>query len=489
MPRPQRARQLTIVSLLLAAILVPFALMVLVLASEDDAKPPRRHFAFEFTLRLDDSPQYAALRSDVFRDHLGAGEIGLDLEHDRGDPLRRLQAMQRGEAQLAVFRADQLLQANAQLEGTPAQIVAVLAESDGAEALAAHEDALPYLDGLAAPEVRLVQLPGSRGAFMARAALPELGLGQLLADALELEDSAALAEQLRAPDRSLPRVYALQQPLTARAQGLEIPQILFESSRLQGYLLDLLVVENGFLNEHPQAVQAALGAWFHATSQLAEQGGAEELLLQDRRQRRSPLEPVLVDELAASMRWVGAHENFARFGLSAQGHGLLPLEDCLRNVGDLLPDLAADGPFPIDRSSLAALQASSDASPSAEPAALPTPLPALPAGRWDGLAEHGRLPVEPVLFAAESDQPTADGQARLRQVARRLRGLPGYYVTVLAATPPDSGPQGQARALRRAQAVVHALRQAGVNAARIRAATTQQANEAPLAFVLSRRAR
>jgi len=119
-------------------------------------------------LALDSFSGYAVLRSEKFRAPLLEQGIRLHLVDDEAVYSDRIKKLESGETPLAVFTIDALITNSAVIKDTPATIVMLIDDSQGADAMVAYKKALPDLAALNHEETRIVLLPDSPSETLAR---------------------------------------------------------------------------------------------------------------------------------------------------------------------------------------------------------------------------------------------------------------------------------------------------------------------------------
>ena len=111
-------------------------------------------YTHEVTIAADLFSGYAVLRSAQMRDNLKASGIRLTMEDDKADYGARLEALEDGDVQMAVYTIASLLMAGANAGGFPASIVMVIDETKGADAVLAYKDAVGSLQDVEDPDAR-----------------------------------------------------------------------------------------------------------------------------------------------------------------------------------------------------------------------------------------------------------------------------------------------------------------------------------------------
>ncbi len=450
----------------------------------------------ELVIGADSFSGYAVLRSELMKQQLKGAGLRLTVQDDGGDVNRRLQALQEGRLQLAAFTVDSFVTAGARLKDFPATAVLVLDESQGADAIVANQAAVASLQDLNRADARLVLAPGSPSEFLARVVIAHFNLPNLPPDWLISADGPqAVFNQARAAQPAERKAFVLWEPFVSRVLAQPGFHVLLDSSRLKGYVVDVLVAQRQFLKEHPEQVRAVVEAYLraaHATGQRAD--GWVELVRDDAaRTGGERLDASQAARVVAGIHWKNTLENYAHFGLVPGGNPGYPphLEDIIGNIIEVLlktraleadplagkyhtlfyPQLLAElktaGFHPSRGIDLIQGMAPStdDLAPiRTEPAAQ-----ALTPEQWAGLQPVGELRVEPIVFTRGSANLSVQSDRDLANLAKRLQSYPNLYLRVLGHTRAEGDPQAnRALAQARAEAAAAALRSHGVRPERLR---------------------
>ena len=105
-------------------------------------------YTHELSIAADLFSGYAVLRSAQMRDNLKLEGIRLTMVDDGADYGARLEALEDGDVQMAVYTIDSLLMAGAKAGGFPASIVMLIDETKGADAVLAYKSAVASLQEL-----------------------------------------------------------------------------------------------------------------------------------------------------------------------------------------------------------------------------------------------------------------------------------------------------------------------------------------------------
>jgi len=450
----------------------------------------------ELVLAADSFSGYAVLRSEPLKQQLKSAGIRLTVQDDRGDVNARLKALQDGRFQFAAFTVDSLLTAGARLKDFPATIVLVLDESKGADAIVAHKSAVASLQDLNHPDARIVLTPNSPSEFLARVVIAHFNLPNLPSNWLVPADGPQAAfAQLRATRPAERKAFVLWEPYVSRALAQPGFQVLLDSSKLKGYVVDVLVAQRQFLKEHPDKVRAVIEAYSRAAYAIGQQPDGFLQLVRDDASR-SGAESLDADQarkVVAGIAWKNTLENYAHFGLltGAAAGGVSHLEDVIGNIVEVLLKTRALETDPLDgkyhtlfypqilaelkaanfhpAKGLNLIQGVAPSTSDLDPIRADPTAGALTPEQWAALRPVGELRVEPIVFTRGSANLSVQSERDLAALARRLQSFPNFYLRVLGHTRAEGDPEAnRALAQARAEAAAAALRAQGLRAERLR---------------------
>ena len=450
----------------------------------------------EIVLAADSFSGYAVLRSEAMRQELKTRQIRLSVQDDKADYAARLKALQDGKIQLAVFTVDSLILAGARLGDFPATIVLVIDETKGGDAMVARRDAVASVQDLNHPDARIVLTPNSPSEFLARVVIAHFNLPSLPDKwAIEAAGAKAVFNQLRAAKPGEKKAYVLWEPYVSKALEQPGVQVLLDSSKLQGYIVDVLVAQREFLRDHPDKVKAVVEAYCRAAYAYSQRpDGLAQLVRDDARLTGAEsLDEAQARQVVQGIRWKNTLENYAHFGLAAApvNSGVPHLEDIVDNIVDVLvktkalpsDPLAGKHPTLFYREILADLQRDKfhpGKGVSLIPGLAPDPTvaeqvraeqeaKALRPEQWEKLQPVGELRVEPIVFSRASANLSVQSDRDLQALARRLRSFPQFYLRVIGHTRAEGDPEAnRALALARAEAAAQFLRGQGMGTDRMR---------------------
>jgi outer membrane protein OmpA-like peptidoglycan-associated protein/ABC-type taurine transport system substrate-binding protein len=431
------------------------------------------------------------------RDLLKQKGIRWTVQDDGADYDARIKALERGSIQMAVFTIDSFIAAGARLGEYPGTIVLVLDETKGADAMVAYKDAVPSIQALDHESARIVATPNSPSEFLARVVLAQFSLPRMPSKWLENADGAgAVFQKLRGADKNAKRAYVLWEPYVSRALDIDGVEVLLDSSRMSGYIVDVLVVQRRFLADYPDIVRDVVEAYLRASYSYNQgRSGLVKLVMDDAAQTGSDrLSTEQAERLVDGIQWKNTLENYAHFGLVSgnQAQGLQHVEDMIANITDVLvtTDALSSNPVAGKASTLfydqivrdlhaqefhpgKKLNVIAGAGPGTqdlEAARGAANLRKLSDAEWERLIPVGEMRVPPIAFARGTSRLNVQSERELQFLAKRLQSLPGYYLTVVGHARAQGDADANLKlANDRAAAAAQALRENGLHANRIRA--------------------
>jgi hypothetical protein len=478
------------------------------LVGETSSHPLHKHHV---RLALDSFSGYAVLRSEEFKNELGALGVGVTLVDDKADYAARLQSLKSGETPLAVFTIDALIKASADAGELPGVIVMVIDETIGADAMIAYKQGLKNIDALNRADARIVVTRDSPSETLARVVIGTFRLPSLPADCWVAGDGAAgVYQQFIQAQPSEPKAFVLWEPYVSKALENPGAHVLMDSSRFRGYIVDVLVAERNFLKNDSAGIVSNVvkayqtAVWKHQRTE----SGMVKLVSQDAEAAGEPLAPAQAQKLVQGIWWKNTQENFEHFGLRLAGdtqarpEGLQPLDEMIRKITKVLVDTKANaedptgghperlyydkilGPLLTNRWHPSALSGVGDDAIRSQGGARP-----LSEAEWGRLAPVGHLSTEAIVFRRAGAELLPSGEATLDKLIDTLRSWPHYYLIVRGHARMEGDAEANKRlADERAKAVAAHLAQHGIAEHRVRAfgaETTATGGEAQtVTFVL-----
>ncbi len=456
--------------------------------------------AIPLRLAADSFSGYCLLRSPELSSRLARQGIALTVVDDAADYMARLRALQAGEVEMAVFPVNSLIQCGSRLGAFPARIVYVLDETVGADAIVAWKSGAGSIGALNSAAARFVLTPDSPSEFLARVVIASFNLPALPRDQWlsAAPGSAAVYQRFRSESRQLPYVYAMWEPEVSRALADPEAHVLLDTSKLRGYVVDVLTVRRQFLLENYALVRTLVEEY--ARTAYAARERMAEAVESDSQASPAAVSRAEAEAIAKGIRWKNTLENYAHFGLGTGG-GLDDLSTIVRKVTDVLVrtealprDPLAGSAERLDDSRIVSdmkasgfhpghavnLLAGAGAEGSDEHLRGAEAVTALTDAEWATLATVGEMRVDPILFGRGNARLGVQGEQALSALAGTLASWPRYYLSVTGRVRPgDDQAAALSLAQARAEAVAASLTAKGVAPQRVRIAAEIAQSDMP----------
>ncbi len=454
-------------------------------------------YSDEVTIAVDSFTGYSILRSDGMRDLLKQKGIRWTVNDDGADYNDRIKALRDDRVQMAVFTIDSFIAASAKINEFPGTIVLVLDETKGADAMVAYKSAVGSIQDLDNESAKIVATPNSPSEFLARVVLAQFSLPRMPEKWLAQADGAGdVYRKLKGADKKAKRAYVLWEPFVSQALDIDGVEILLDSSRMSGYIVDVLVVQRRYLADHPDIVRAVIEAYLRTSySYGQDRNSLIKLAMDDAKKTGSDrLTKEQAERLVDGIQWKNTLENFAHFGLvrDNRAQGLQHVEDMIANITDVLMttkalnanpvagkastlfydqivrDLYDEGFHPAKK--LNVIEGAGPGIGDLESARGTAELRKLSDADWDRLIPVGEIRVPPIAFARGTARLNVQSDRELQSLAKRLQALPGYYLTVVGNARAEGDADANLKlATDRAHAAAEALQSKGLHVNRIRA--------------------
>jgi outer membrane protein OmpA-like peptidoglycan-associated protein len=445
------------------------------------------------TLALDSFSGYAVLRSPEFKTLLGQKRIRVNLLDDGANYSERVEALRRGDTDLAVFTIDALLKVCASLNELPGSIVAIIDETRGADAIVAYKSAIPNVDAMNAANTRMVLTPDSPSETLARVVMMHFSLDNLdQRPFIEATDAEDVYKRYRAAKPDEPLAFVLWEPFVSKVLENPNTHVVVDSSRFRGYIVDVLVANRDYLHKNPDVVRDVVGCYFRAAYSYRDK--MVDLVLADARETGAPLNDKQAANLVNGIWWKNTQENFAHFGMQ-QNQPVQLLEDMIANLNRVLLGTQAMDRDPTNGKPtdlyydgvLRELQ-TSNFHPALDQETVRddrVELPALSDAEWQKLVPIGTLQVPQLVFARGTARLTGRSTAILDELIQTLNTSPQYYLEIRGNASRVGDLEANTElAKQRAAAAQAYLVEAGVSSPRMRAVAGEPSGATSVSFVL-----
>ena len=276
-----------------------------------------QRYAHEIKVAHDSFPGYAILRSPAVKNLLDRRGMKLTFVDDKADYVGRMRGLKSGKHQMAVFTIDAYLKAGSAIGEFPGSIVLVIDESKGADAIVAYQRGVPQIPSLSHPRARIVITPDSPSETLARIMINKMSLPSLPNNwAVEANGAEAVYKKLKSADADEPHAYVVWEPYVTKALAIDGVHLLLDSSKLKGYIVDVLVVQREFLSANAELVTHVVQAYLRANYDYHNQGdGLVSLIEADAKQYGDALNRTETLKLVEGIEWRNTMENYAHFGV------------------------------------------------------------------------------------------------------------------------------------------------------------------------------
>lgn len=459
-------------------------------------------YEHEINIAADSFSGYAVLRSDAMKQWMSEHQIKLNIIDDQANYSQRLENLQRGTTQLAVFTIDSYLKAGAKAGAFPGSIILVMDETQGGDALVAHESSFKSIQELNAPSTRIVLTPESPSEFLARVILAHFSLPNMSSDWMTGEDgSGRVLNNLRQSAPASNKAFVMWQPHVAQALKEPGYKVLLDSSQLKGYIVDVLVAERAFLKNNQELIQTFAEGYFRSLYQYQnKENGLQNLVITDAKQLDAEkLDTDLANAVVKGIHWKNTMDNYAHFGIgqSARADSHSHLEDIIGNIVEVLLKTKSIASDPLNGQYntlfydqiMVALESNNFhpgqdlhlitgmAPEQRKPTEINQPL-ALTESQWDRLIPVGVLQADAIGFVRGSSNVSRSSKRAITALSKKLQSFPNFYLKVIGQTRAEGDAAANERlAAARAKAVAEMLKQHGVPEWRIRTKASPSTRE------------
>lgn len=447
----------------------------------------------EVSLALDSFSGYAVMRSREFASMLRRRGVKLNLVDDGANYSRRLASLRDGETQMAAFTIDALIKTSAAAGTTPATIVAIIDETQGADAMVAAKSTIRNVDDLNHPDVRFVVTPDSPSETLTRVVLNTFALDKVAANPFVMaKDARDVFELYRQSPKNSRQVFVLWEPYVSEILANEEMGVVIDSSRFNGYIVDCLVADRDFLVKHADVAQAVVESYFQTLYEFRDADAMTNLVIQDAG-TESPLTGAMAKKLSEGIRWKNTQENFAHFGL----RGDTPVQHIadmidnitrvLMNTGAIKIDPVAGQPNRLYYEKILRQLSQDGFHPGSETEEIRAAgeLEPLSDAQWQSLSPVGTLSVRDLVFPRGTDTLTQPSELTLDELVETLKNWPQYYVIIQGnASLAGNAQANKTLAQSRAIAAEKYLVRHGVSPRRIRAVGVEPSGVSRVTFKL-----
>jgi outer membrane protein OmpA-like peptidoglycan-associated protein len=458
-----------------------------VLALQTGSEGKYKH---EVRLAADSFSGYCILRSSEMADRLGKQGIKFSVLDDGADYMKRIKALREGDVEMAVFPINSFIQCGAQLGEFPASIIYIVDETKGADAIVALKRSVPDISALNSSDARIVLTPDSPSEFLARVMIASFNLPDLSERKWMIKANGAseVFKKFRGASGSKRIAYAMWEPYVSKALREKDAHVLLDSSKLKGYIVDVLVARREFLIEDYEVAKEVLASY--ARTAYVNQGKMVDVVIADAKAAGDSIGKSDAVQMVKGIEWKNTLENYAHFGLQGDSHSLEDIEDIIIKITDVLIKTGALEEDPLNGAPNSLyfnklvkdmkddrfhpgreinVITSMDTGDSDERVREVRKLVKLTAAQWESLVTVGELRVKPITFGRGTSRISIQSEHELESLAGTLNSWPQYYLTVTGRVRPGGDAEAALQlAKARADATVQMLVAKGTAIEKIR---------------------
>lgn len=288
---------------------------------------------------IDSFSGYSTFRSLTFSEEAAKQSIRVEFVDDNANYKERLVNLANGNLDMAVFTIDGLIKTTAEFNDFPATIIAVIDESRGADAMVGVGSKFPNIDSINDPDVKIVCVADSPSETLSRIVMSNFKLERLGKNPFEFVSSPnELYKKYQTAKPSDKKIFVTWEPYISKIKENPDYNILMDSSKFHGYILDVIVSRRDFVIKNPQLVEKFLKSYFSANFQNKQ--NMSQILLEDSKNSGDVLKKEQAEGLYKTIWFKNTQENFGHFGI-VQGTGLQHIDDIIRNIIKVLKNTGA----------------------------------------------------------------------------------------------------------------------------------------------------
>lgn len=435
-------------------------------------------------LALDSFSAYCVFRSNDFKNELAQDRIGLNVIDDGADYAQRIQMLNDGKYQFALFTLDTLIKNCANINALPGVVVSIIDETRGADAMLAYKETIPNIDTLNSSDVEIILTGNSPSETFVQVVATHFNL-QKVKDFKKVDGAKAVYDIYRKSNLKDKKAYVLWQPFVSKMLENPNVHVLIDSSKFRGYIVDVLVVNRDFLYKNPKVVEQVVTAYFKTKFKYT--NAMPQLILDDAKLTGEGLSKKQAEDLVNGIWWKNTQENYAHFGVNPNSN-IQHIEDMISNItrilleSNVISNDPTNGKFNLLYNDKVLKNVSNNLNLS-EFISEKT-LPQLSDDEWNSLLPIGTLEVPEIQFARGTNKINSRSKLVLDELAKKLETFPNYYVMIKGnASSIGNAEANQALALNRAKAVEKYLLEKGISNRRLKA-VQGNLGESSVSFVL-----
>lgn len=416
---------------------------------------------------------YFPLCSPYFLKSMRQVGYRIDCIDDNADYAERYRALAKGKYDFAMGTLDAYL-VNAQAEHYPGQIVAVIDQSKGGDALVVNKTTASTLDDLKNnPQLKIAYTPNSPSEHLLRFLAVDFGIDDFIRSRQWSVESNGSADALQKLQQGTVNAAVLWEPDVSKALQNDAMTKLFDSAKVNGLIVDILIASNT-VTQDPDIIKLFLRHYFQT---LAYYGANKAKFIQHVSQHYA-IKSKTATTLIRGVKWFSLADNQQNWMPSTGGSDMI-----IQSINATISILHSSQVFkqnPLPQRDPYALvssqfikQLSGDImqqSPISVQKTVKKIEQALSASQWQQLTTVGTFKTKAIQFSTSSSALTDADRKSIQQLKNKLEHYPLFFIEVQGHTSARGDKAAnQTLSQERASAVVEQLTRAGIDANKIRA--------------------
>lgn len=387
---------------------------------------------------LDSYAGYYPLRSGEMVSRMLKEGYRLDMVMDQGDYQSRVDKLNSGDVDLAVFTVDSFILNAARLD-FPGTIIAVLSESHGSDAMVARKSVAESVDDLKNNEnIRISYTPRSPSHHLVKTLGAHFGIDHVLKKRggwrVEVDGSGAA---LKALEDGKADVAVLWEPDISRALSSDRYVKILGTEATAGLIVDILVANRTFLEKRGGDIELLLGTYFEVMKSYR----SNPQLLIDGIAGAEKVSADLASSMVDGVEWKSLYENAVDwYGINYDGksgrfglyQNIERTVDILVQAGDFSKSPLPDGdPRRIFYDKIIGkLMMKMGAGTGSDLKSTSVDFKPLSDSAWSLLRPVGTLKVDPISFNSGSGKVDESGLKTVESLIPKLENYPRFRVVV-----------------------------------------------------------
>ena len=447
------------------------------------------HYKSVINFGIDSFSGYSLFRNKDFIQLCSDKSIKINLIDDNANYENRLNSLQSGELQMAVFTIGALIESSNKLNDLPATIVAIIDETQGADAIVGYKTIFPNIDSLNSKDLSIICTSNSPSETLARVLMANFKLSQLNNDNFKFTKDASEVYQIyRQSNPKDKKIFILWEPYVSKILENPNTATIADSSKFKGYIVDVIVASRDFLIKNENVVKDVIESYY--TTVYSNKDNMLNIITIDSVNTGQPINSEQAKKLVNGIKWKNTLENYSHFGLGDKK--LQHIEDIVSNITNVLIKTGAIDKDPVQgkynywyTDTIMKMIFNESFHPGQEIVSEDKVLEKLTDNQWDGLVSVGTLSVKDIVFARGTSLLTQQSKDNIDELVKTLKSFPQYYLIVEGNASNKGNLEANKKlAQERSEIVVKYLIDHGIESERVKATSANPKNIPSVSFLL-----